>query len=69
MVCFGSLVGDVSGDGLTNISDPATVRNHLNQPIDAGNLGSDVNLDGTIDVFDLITVRNNLNQSLTGNCP
>ncbi|NLX20434.1 MAG: hypothetical protein GXY55_02025 [Phycisphaerae bacterium] len=68
-VCFGVLLGDVNGDGMTNIFDLVAVRNSLNAAVVAGNYRGDVSADGSINIFDLVAVRNNLNQTIVGTCP
>ncbi len=68
-LCFGVLLGDANGDGKVNIFDLVAIRNHLNQPVTAGNFRHDPNIDGAINIFDLVLVRNNLNISISGGCP
>lgn len=62
-----SLIGDITGDGSTNVFDLVEVRNVLNQAVNASNFRSDVTLDKTINVFDLVTIRNGLNLAIS--CP
>jgi hypothetical protein len=68
-LCFGVLLGDANSDGRVNIFDLVAIRNHLNQPVTAGNFRNDPNTDGAINIFDLVLVRNNLNNSISGGCP
>ncbi len=68
-VCVGTLVGDVTGDGKTNVLDLVQIRNNLNQAVTASNFRADVNVDNGINVLDLVAVRNNLNRAIVGSCP
>lgn len=68
-LCFGTLLGDVDGYGLTNVLDLVTVRNHIGQPVGAANFRNDQNADGTINILDLVGVRNALGNTISGVCP
>ncbi len=63
ILCFRTLVGDVNGDGNTNVLDLVVVRNNLNTVPTAATFRSDVNTDNTINVLDLVQIRNNLNKT------
>ncbi len=67
-LCFGVLVGDTDGDGVTSILDLVAIRNSMNAVPNSGSFRRDVNADGMISILDLVAVRNNLNRSLGGSC-
>lgn len=68
-LCFGVLLGDVTGDGTVNIFDLLNVRNQLALPVAAGNFRADIDLSNAINVFDLLSVRNRLTTACHVPCP
>lgn len=67
-LCIRTLLGDVSGDGNTNVFDLLAGRNMLNKLVQASNYRSDTTVDGQINVFDLLAIKNNLNKNIAV-CP
>lgn len=55
-------VGNVNGQGSTNILDLQQIKNNLNRPVSETNFLTDVNVNGSINILDLQAAKNNLNQ-------
>lgn len=52
-------VGDVTGNGVTNILDKVQVRNHFGESSDNGWwIDADLNCDGVVNILDKVIVRN-----------
>ena len=62
-----NFVGDVTGDGRTNVLDLLATRNAVNQSVTGANFRCDVVADGTINVIDMLKIRVNLNMVVS--CP
>ena len=49
--------------------DLIAIRDHMDEPTEAGHFRSDVRSDGVINLFDLIDVRDHLDTVFAGPCP
>ena len=68
-VCFGVLMGDVTGDGMVDGRDLEAVREAMNAGPAALDLRFDVDLNGRLNAFDLTKVRARSGRVVPANCP
>lgn len=68
-VCMGVLYGDVTSDGIVDLSDMLSIRDRLNQTSTSANFRNDVFTDGILNLSDMLGVRDNLNKTVPpGGC-